>query len=179
MSSAMWIDMQLEDVLRVGGGESEPERSVLMLLEKGGERYVPVWVGAYEGDAAAILLVGAETPRPLTFPFTARLLEAAGAGVSEVRLSRLVDETFFAEVVVKGASEVRAIDARPSDAIALALTVGAPIRADQSVVEQAGRTRAQVEEERLQHVRSARGASDTIRAHLRERKASYGRSSLF
>ncbi|MDQ6671993.1 MAG: bifunctional nuclease family protein [Chloroflexota bacterium] len=100
-----------------------------MLKETGGDRFLPIWVGAFEGDAAAILLVGAGTPRPLTFPFTARLVEAVGGAVQKIRIARLVDETFFAQVIVKGAHGTETVDARPSDAVALALvTHSAPSR---------------------------------------------------
>ena len=176
-----WVDMRLEDVKRIGLEDPPRERSVLLLAETAGERLLPIWVGNFEGDAAAILLVGAQTPRPLTFPFTAKLLEAAGGRVQEVRISRLLDEAFYAEVMVSSPSGTRTVDARPSDAIALALAVGAPIRAERTVLEQAGRTRAELSENRPENLRSARQAIDAIRARLQEvhSAGTWNQSTLF
>ena len=82
----------------------------------------------HEGDSIAISLVRAEAPRPLTVAFAARLLGAAGGHVQQLRINRLAEETFHAEVVLDSAMGTGTIDARPSDAIALALVAGAPIR---------------------------------------------------
>ena len=76
----------------------------------------------------AILLVGAEANRPLTIPFAASVLKAAGGRLREVRINRLVGKTYFAEALVDGEKEAKTVDARPSDAIAFAMEVGAPIR---------------------------------------------------
>jgi len=165
-----WADVELDDVMRVSLSDPPSDRSILMLKETSGDRLLPIWVGAFEGDAAAILLVGAETPRPLTFPFTARLLEAAGGVVQEIRIARLVDETFFAEVIVKGARGTQAVDARPSDAVALALVTRVPIRVERGVLDTAGRTRDELAQTHPEGIRSARGASDGIRTRAREFK---------
>ena len=82
-----------------------------------------MWVGAFEGDAIAIALLRAEARRPLTYTFAAHLVGAAGGHVGEVRIDRLVDDTFFAQVLVEVAGAGKPVDARPSDAIALALEV--------------------------------------------------------
>ena len=164
------VDMHLEDVLRVPVAEPPGERSVLLLAEDQGERVLPIWVGQFEADATAILLVGAQTRRPLTFPFAARLLQAVGGALREVRISRLADETFYAEVVVETSQGVRTVDARPSDAIALALTTGAPIRAAANVLELAGIPPTELEQRRIENTRSAREHADSIRSRLAEAK---------
>ena len=165
--------------MRVSHSDPPSDRSVLMLKETGGDRWLPIWVGAFEGDAAAILLVGAETPRPQTFPFTARLVEALGGAVQEIRIARLVDETFFAEVIVTGAHGTQAVDARPSDAVALALVMRVPIRVERSVLDAAGRTRDELAQARPDGMRSARDASDAIRTRTRDFKKSPTHSLLF
>ncbi len=171
-----FVDVHLDDVVRVPVAEPPGERSVLLLAETNGERLLPIWVGAFEGDAAAILLVGGQTQRPLTFPFAARLLAAAGASVREVRVNRLVEETFYAEVTVESPGGTRTIDARPSDAIALALTANAPIRVAQTVLTEAGHTRAELAETRPEGARSARQATDAIRTLLHQ--ATFSTSQL-
>jgi RNA polymerase sigma factor (sigma-70 family) len=160
---SQFIDVQVEDVRAVPVAEPPGERRVVLLAEATGERLLPIWVGQYEGDAIAISLVQAEAPRPLTFAFAARLLGAAGGQVQQVRINRLAEETFYAEVVLDSTLGTRTIDARPSDAIALALVTGAPIRVASDVMEQAGRTPAELSTSRPAESRSARERAGQIR----------------
>jgi uncharacterized protein len=92
-------------------------------------------LGEFEATAIALHLEGAETPRPMTYAFTAALLEASGGHLRDVRIDRLVDDVFFATVVVEGAAGVRTVDTRPSDALNLALLTNTPIRVNASVLE--------------------------------------------
>ena len=78
--------------------------------------------------ALAMTLEAEQTPRPFTYKLAAGLVEAAGASVAEVRITRLLAPVFYASVLVRGPAGVREVDARPSDAINLALATGAPIR---------------------------------------------------
>jgi hypothetical protein len=158
-----FIEVQVEDVRAVSLAEPPGERRVVLLAEATGERLLPIWVGQYEGDAIAISLVQAEAPRPLTFAFAARLLGAAGGQVQQVRINRLAEETFYAEVVLDSTMGTRTIDARPSDAIGLALMTGAPIRVAAEVMDQAGRTPAELSKSRPAESRSARERADQIR----------------
>jgi RNA polymerase sigma factor (sigma-70 family) len=120
------VRMQVTDVRRAG------EKHILMLAGDG--RELKIWVGAPEAAAIAALLEDVALPRPMTHDLTAALLKAAGTGVSEVRISRLADHTFYGEVVLAGGA---AVDARPSDAIALALVDGVPLLVDPAVLEEA------------------------------------------
>jgi uncharacterized protein len=81
-----------------------------------------------------MLLEDVEVPRPMTVHLTAALLKAAGAAVREVRVSRLADHTFYGEVVL---GDGIAVDARPSDAIAIALVEGVPLLVDPAVLDEA------------------------------------------
>ena len=110
----MSVEMQVTDVRRAG------DRHILMLA--GESRELKIWVGQAEALAVAVLLEDVELPRPGTHHLTAALLKATGATVSEVRITRLAEETFYAEVVL---ADGTAVDARPSDAITLALVTGA------------------------------------------------------
>jgi bifunctional DNase/RNase len=95
-------------------------------------------MGSVEGEAILVLLVGIEVPRPLTYNFAINLLEAAGGQLRQVRVNRLVDGTFFAEAIIDAPDgHTRVVDARPSDAIALALTRRAPIRVAETVMREA------------------------------------------
>ena len=120
------IEMRVEDVRR-RTVEGEACRSVVVLREVSGDRWLPIWVGNWEADAIAMLHEKLKVPRPLTHAFTAGLLRAGGVLVREVRIHRLAEETFYAQVVLQGALGEQVVDARPSDCIALALELSAPI----------------------------------------------------
>jgi RNA polymerase sigma factor (sigma-70 family) len=120
------VRMQVTDVRRAG------EKHILMLAGDG--RELKIWVGAPEAAAIAVLLEDVEMPRPMTHHLTAALLKAAGTDVREVRVSRLADHTFYGEVVLSGGT---AVDARPSDAIALALVERVPLLVDPAVLDEA------------------------------------------
>jgi RNA polymerase sigma factor (sigma-70 family) len=142
------VQMRVADVRRVlREGADTPRRSVVILEEVGGTRRVPIWIGNFEGDHIAMLVGKLNAPRPLTFAFTAGLLKAGGIRVREAQVHRLADETFYAQVVIEGANGAKTVDSRPSDAIALALAVGAPISAAMDVIEacEAVRTTQQAE----------------------------------
>lgn len=176
-----FIEVDVEDVRALTTADPPAERRIVLLVERSGERLLPVWVGGFEGDAIAIGLLGAEARRPLTHAFAARLLSAVGARLQEVRIDRLVDETFYAQAVLESTTGTSAIDARPSDAIALALETGALIRVSAEVMQQAGVTRAELAEKRPAGVapRSARDHADEIRERLTQPRATWGLSTLF
>jgi bifunctional DNase/RNase len=122
------VQMEVTDVRRAG------DKHILMLAGDG--RELKIWVGQPEAAAIAVLIEDVEFPRPMTHQLTASLLQAAGTSVRQVRISRLADKTFYAEVVLADGSQV---DARPSDAIPLALLAGAPILVDPAVLEEAAK----------------------------------------
>jgi uncharacterized protein len=109
-------------------------RSVVVLEEIGGSRRVRIWVGDWEGSSIAMLLEKVKVPRPLTHAFTANLLRAGGVRVNQVRIHQLTNETYYAQVILDGAAGRKSVDARPSDCVALALELGAPIYVASDVV---------------------------------------------
>ena len=110
--------------VRVDVGSSTP---LLLLEEVGGDRVLPIFIGAPEATAIAYALQHVETPRPMSHDLMGHLITALGARVFSVEITDLDDNTFFATLrLVRDGSEV-AVSARPSDAVALALRVGAPI----------------------------------------------------
>jgi RNA polymerase sigma factor (sigma-70 family) len=130
------VEVTVEDVVvRLVDEHLAADHRIVVLRERGGERALPIWVGPPEGDSLALHLGGEGTPRPLTADLMARLVEAAGARVERVTISSLLEKTFYAVVTVSGSGGPADVDARPSDALNLALRVGAPIFVDREVLE--------------------------------------------
>jgi RNA polymerase sigma factor (sigma-70 family) len=134
------VEMRVAEVRRAPAAEADDlDTFVVLLDEVGGGRRLPIWIGAFEGTGLALALERAAPPRPMAYQFAAALLGAADARVAEVRITRLTEGVFYAEVVVARPDGESVVDARPSDALNLALVCGAPIRADAAVLEQARR----------------------------------------
>lgn len=114
------------------------QHRVVVLKEEGLERYLAIWIGPYEADAITIKLQAVEVARPLTHDLIQQTIAKLGATVSHVLVNDLHDDTFFARVVMDRDGERIELDSRPSDAIALAVRVQAPIFVSESVMERAG-----------------------------------------
>jgi RNA polymerase sigma factor (sigma-70 family) len=136
---APMIEVILEDVVvRVAPDDGVAgQHRIVLLRERDGDRTLPIWIGFPEGDALALHRAGAATPRPLTFDLMARLLDFAGAQIEQVTVSSLRDNTFFGVVTLRSGDEVHEVDARPSDALNLALRVGARVLVEREVMDQA------------------------------------------
>jgi len=119
-----------------------PGRSnhVVLLKEENGQRVLPIWVGVWEGQSIVMALTGFSTPRPMTFQFTASLLKAAKAEVEHVRVEMLKATTFYAVVKMHIGKRETEVDARPSDAMALAVVLGCPIFVAEDVLDKGGVT---------------------------------------
>jgi uncharacterized protein len=149
------VEVTLEDVVvRVAEGNGEPQlaedsRQIALLKEKAGERVLPIWIGEPEAAALALELGGEAMPRPMTADLMAKLLGAAGATVERVTVNSLREETFYATIVLATGDGTQEVDARPSDALNLAVRVGAPIFVDDAVMEHGftGDLEAKVREE--------------------------------
>jgi bifunctional DNase/RNase len=111
---------------------------VVILKEKETNRYLPIWIGAAEADAIAVKLQGVSVPRPLTHDLLQSVVNAFGAKIQSIIVSELKNDTFFAKILISVDGSQMEIDSRPSDAIALAVRVSAPIFVDESVLERAG-----------------------------------------
>jgi bifunctional DNase/RNase len=109
---------------------------VVILKEKEGERWLPIFIGAAEAQSISFLLQGLEYARPMTYDLFASILESGGVTIVSATVNDLKDNTFYAVIELKTAKgELRQIDARPSDAIALALKMKAPIQVVEKVME--------------------------------------------
>lgn len=101
-------------------------------------RVLPIWIGAQEATSILIAIQGGEAPRPLSHDLMRSLLETVGADVEQVAVTRIEDGTFYAEIALQTSSGRRLLDSRPSDAIALASRVNAPIWVAEAVLDEAG-----------------------------------------
>ncbi len=115
--------------------EMPTNQPIVLLREREGERYLPIWIGAAEATAIAYAQQGVEPPRPLTHDLLKDVIETLGHTVTEIRIVELKDKVFYALLVIDGKNE---ISARPSDAIALALRTQTQIVVAEAVLEEAG-----------------------------------------
>lgn len=164
------VEMRLADVVQVPAEGDEPPQWVIVLNEASGDRCLPIWVGEAEATWAAMAIEGTELPRPGPYMMVKSMLDAAGTGVREVRIERLVEATFYATIELEGAFGEAAIDARPSDALNVAVLTGSKIRVATDVLADAELVRNKDIYSRLRDA-LARDlpSSSTIAAEAKER----------
>jgi bifunctional DNase/RNase len=114
------------------------QHRVVVLREADSRRYLPIWIGPFEADAIALALQGHEPQRPMTHDLLKSVFSELGATINYILVNDIDDNTFFARIVVEQANHTIEIDARPSDAIALAVRTDAPIYVEPHVFERAG-----------------------------------------
>jgi bifunctional DNase/RNase len=131
---AAMVEMQIESV-RV---HMLSNRHVVILKDPVGDRYLPIWIGAWEASAIAMRLQGLQAERPLTHDLFAAALERLGVHVERVVISELADETYHARIHLERDGVQVEVDARPSDALALAVRAEVQIFAAEEVLAQAG-----------------------------------------
>lgn len=138
---------------------------VVFLREVESGRYLPIWIGPFEAEAIAIAIEGIKVARPLTHDLLKAVIDEAGATVSRVVVNELRDNTFYARIIMDVNGRHAEVDSRPSDAIALAVRVGAPVFVADSVMEQAGivpETEEAVSEEEEEKLSVFRDFIDTL-----------------
>jgi uncharacterized protein len=122
--------------VRVDVGTSTP---LLLLEEVGGERVLPIFIGAPEATAIAYALGNVETPRPMSHDLLGNVIGSLGAQLFSVEITELVDNVFYANLRLLRDREEISVSARPSDAVALALRSGAPILVNDELMAMQGR----------------------------------------
>jgi bifunctional DNase/RNase len=130
--------------------EMPSNQPIVLLREVEGDRYLPIWIGATEATAIAYVQQGVVPPRPLTHDLLKDVIDALDRSLTEVRITRLEDGVFFAELHL---SEGAVVSARPSDAIALALRMSSPIEVDDAVLDEAGVIIPNEEEDEVERFR--------------------------
>ena len=107
----------------------------MILQEKDGTRVLPIWIGPGEASAIAMELAGMKFSRPLTHDLFATMIRGLGGQLMRVMITKVVENTYYAELIVQRGSEVISIDARPSDSIAIALRMDATIFTTEDLLE--------------------------------------------
>jgi uncharacterized protein len=119
--------------------ELPANQPIVLLKEKQGPRYLPIWIGAVEATAIAFALQGVETPRPLTHDLMVDVLQGLHVQLDSVHVTELRDGTFYAELRLTRDGQTYTVSSRPSDAIAIASRLeSVPIYAAEDVMDEAG-----------------------------------------
>jgi uncharacterized protein len=108
---------------------------VVILQEEDGSRVLPIWIGPGEASAIAMELAGMKFSRPLTHDLFASVIVGLGGSLQRVMITKVVDNTYFAELIIQRDAEMISVDARPSDSIAIALRMAASIYTTEDLLE--------------------------------------------
>jgi uncharacterized protein len=129
--------MQSEMVIKGLMVDPVTNMPIVILRDKNGERVLPIWVGIFEANAIALQIENIATPRPMTHDLLRNVIRDLNGSVERVVVSDLKETTFYALIYLRVGEELLAVDARPSDAIALALRTQAPIFVEDRVIDSA------------------------------------------
>jgi hypothetical protein len=110
---------------------------IIVLRDQEGQRILPIWVGVFEANAIALQIENVQTPRPMTHDLLKNILDDLEAQVERIVVCELRENTFYAMIHLRSSGGTRTIDARPSDAIALALRTRSPIFVEETVIQSA------------------------------------------
>jgi bifunctional DNase/RNase len=145
------------------------QHRVVVLKEVDTERYLPIWIGPFEADAITLKLQGVHVARPLTHDLLKSLIDKMGGTVSHVTVTELKNDTFFAQIVMDVNGKSVEIDSRPSDAIALAVRVNAPLFVADKVMDVA----SIVPETSLEEIREAGTEAEPLSAEEEEKLSAF------
>jgi bifunctional DNase/RNase len=129
--------MQSEMVIKGLMVDPVTNMPIVILRDKEGERVLPIWVGIFEANAIALQIENIATPRPMTHDLLRNVIRDLNGSVEKIVVSDLKETTFYALIYLRVGTEVIAVDARPSDALALALRTQAPIFVEDHVIDNA------------------------------------------
>jgi uncharacterized protein len=138
--AAVRVTEEVEMVIRGLMMDPVTNMPIVVLKDVSSDMVLPIWVGIFEANAIALELEKTATPRPMTHDLLQNIARGLNAQVQKVVVSELRDDTFYAVIWMDHAGETVAMDARPSDAIALALRWDCPIYVNREVLEQSKRT---------------------------------------
>lgn len=144
------IELELVGV-RVELPHNQP---IVLLKERSGPRFLPIWIGAVEATSIAFALQGVVTARPMTHDLMRDLLEHLHVNVDCIVVTELREGTFYAEIQMTADGESVVVSSRPSDAIALAVRATVPIYAEESVLDDAGIEIEDEEEEEVERFKA-------------------------
>lgn len=141
------IELEVKSVVMISTTEGIPQAFAVVLKEKAGSRLLPIYIGGFEANAIQMAKDGEKFERPLTHDLIVSIIESLGAKVERVVINDLMDNTFYARIILSKDDRTYSIDARPSDSIAVALLAKAPIYVSAHVLEEAGEYSADWDEE--------------------------------
>lgn len=125
------------EIIGISAGPTSSNSYALLLKEIDGNRRLPIIIGTFEAQAIALKLEEVNPPRPLTHDLAKSIIDNLGATIVEIVITELRDNTFYAKIVLESSGLTNEIDARPSDAIALAVRADAPIYVSELVMHEA------------------------------------------
>ncbi len=178
--TAELIPMHVAELRRTASTDPGIERHIVFLADDS-DRRLAIWIGEAEATALAVVLEDVQLPRPGAYQFAAALLTGAGGQLREVRVTELTSSTFYAQAILSDGAK---IDARPSDAITLAIVTGVPIYVAATVLQQAAEHEPEYDdllEQAVESTDDARVIADEVKARYaasaaalaaRERRAS-------
>jgi uncharacterized protein len=117
--------------------EVPSQQPIVLLRERTGERYLPIWIGTVEATAIAFAQQGVVTPRPMTHDLLKNILEEIGVHIERIVITELREGTYYATIQMSRNGSSYEVSSRPSDAIALAVRVNVPIFANEDVLSEA------------------------------------------
>ncbi len=123
MSEKSMVEVKVQSL----GLDRTSNTPVVILQESGGQRVLPIWIGPGEASAIAMELAGMKFSRPLTHDLFASVIMGLGGTLQRVMITKVVDNTYYAELIIRRDAELISVDARPSDSIAIALRMSAAI----------------------------------------------------
>ncbi len=141
--------------------DDKTKSPVVILQEVDGKRILPIWIGQNEANAIALEMTGQKFQRPLTHDLLITIIKGLRASIVKVLISELKENTFFATIVIQMDTEVLAVDARPSDSIALALRAKSPIFVSEKLFD--GGSGEKVEREHVRPLSEEEQAEDLRR----------------
>lgn len=156
------MDKLQVDILGLSTSPHTNGAYALILYEVEGKRKLPIIIGGFEAQAIALKLENIKPPRPFTHDLFKTIADTFSLSVKEVFIDELHNETFYAKVICEMHGETHEIDARPSDAIAIAVRFGAPIFVSEEIMNEAGIREEQQEEAEVADQGTEQGASKEL-----------------
>ena len=155
----------IEVVVSRLGLDSTTQSYVVILQEKGGERLLPIWIGQPEAESIVMQMHHIKRPRPLTHDLCKSIILGLGGELRKVHITRVEKNTYFAELHIarNGGGDVVQVDARPSDSIAIALRLSAPIFASEALLSE-----VQIEESESYEAEKIQDTSELNAEQLKE-----------
>jgi bifunctional DNase/RNase len=126
----MWIQMNVNTILF----DSKNSSYIVVLKDESGKKILPIWIGASEGNSIALAMSNVKAARPLTHDLIVGIFDRLEIEIARVVISDLIDNTFYASLYLLQNSKEFHIDSRPSDAIAIAIRIGAPVFVEEDVL---------------------------------------------